>query len=565
LQIWLEAINVGSPEERAPGANRYGLSGMWFWVLSGVGILLLVVLWMDADLSVYDEGLVLYGAANVLRGEFPWRDFWSFYGPGQYYLLAALFHIFGMFAIVGRALYSLTMLVSLLTVIRLQSVLGGKRWLGVVGALVALLWASAAGTYLYPVYTALSLILVAALCLVRHWQLGTKRWICMAGALIGVVVLFRHDLAIYSFLAICAAECYYHLGLTGKSIRLRCIGIVRDVSLFAGCILIIAVPPMIFLFEHVPFADVRYQMFYIPSRVYPLMRRLPLYSLPPGGVVERIKAAVHESYALVPMIVPIAALSCLLQTRWREQQRHWQATGYVLLMCLAIVMPISAIVRPDLFHVAPALMVDALVLSAFVASLGYSGRFGQTMIVGAAMLFSVVTIAQFVRTVRQAKGTVALLVHPGRPGSLESMCHPPAGLERTTCLRIDPVEEEEAEYIESHTMPGDKIYVGAGRHDKLYQNDILFYFIARRDAGTKWYYLEPGLETTYPIQTQMIQDLDNHHVNYVVRNMTWDGVAEPNDSRFSSGVTILDQYIDANYKTVASYPQVQILHRTTPF
>ncbi|MGD0368878.1 MAG: hypothetical protein ABSA94_15585, partial [Acidobacteriaceae bacterium] len=86
-----------------------------------------------------------------------------------------------------------------------------------------------------------------------------------------------------------------------------------------------------------------------------------------------------------------------------------------------------------------------------------------------------------------------------------------------------------------------------------------------RDPPTKWYDLNPGVQTTYAIQKQMIEDLDTHHVTYVIRNFTWDAVAEPNESRFSSGVTILDQYIDANYKPEASFPQVLILHRTTPF
>jgi hypothetical protein len=132
-------------------------------------------------------------------------------------------------------------------------------------------------------------------------------------------------------------------------------------------------------------------------------------------------------------------------------------------------------------------------------------------------------------------------------------------------MQVGPVEEEEVEYIQQHTRPGEDVYSGAGRHDKLFLNDILFYFISKREAPTKWYYLEPGLETTYAIQKQMIQDLDSHHVTYVIRNFTWDAVAEPNESRFSSGVTILDQYIDANYKPEASFPQILILHRATPF
>src|SRR5262245_6839675 len=35
------------------------------------------------------------GALRVLDGQFPYRDFWTIYAPGQYWLLAFLFRCFG--------------------------------------------------------------------------------------------------------------------------------------------------------------------------------------------------------------------------------------------------------------------------------------------------------------------------------------------------------------------------------------------------------------------------------------------------------------------------------------
>jgi hypothetical protein len=517
-------------------------------------------------MTVYDEGLVLYGALKVFHGELPYRDFWSFYGPGQYYLLALLFHIFGVFAFLGRAIFIATMLVSLLVAVKLAWLLGGRRLFGLLAALTALVWVAAAGTYLYPIYPALCLILMATLCLVRHWQRGTTRWIAIAGVLIGVTVLFRHDMAMYSVLAICAGEGFYHLGASGRPIRFRYQELLRDVSVLTGCILIVAGPVILLLLQHVPVADIRYQMFYIPSKIYPGMRHLPFFDFTPGlSFAGRIRYGVDQSFVLVPILVPIAAASCLVQKEWKGRQSHWQVSGYVLLLCLALVMPIGAIVRPDLAHVVSALLIDSLLLASLAARWNLSTRVGQAIIVGATVCFLLSITVQARRAGRGAKATVALLAHPGRPGSLLSLCHPPAGLERVRCMQVGPVEEEEVEYIQQHTRPGEDVYSGAGRHDKLFLNDILFYFISKREAPTKWYYLEPGLETTYAIQKQMIQDLDSHHVTYVIRNFTWDAVAEPNESRFSSGVTILDQYIDANYKPEASFPQILILHRATPF
>jgi hypothetical protein len=522
---------------------------------------------MDPGIGQYDESLILDGALRVLHGQLPYRDFYTLYGPGQFYVLAGVFHVFGVYAALGRVTYMATALASLFAIIRLQWLLDCRPLFGPLAAFAALVWVSAAGTYLYPVYPALALILMAALCLVRHWQLGTKRWIAIAGVLVGVTVLFRHDMAMYSVLAICAGECFYHLGVGGgRSIRSKCLELLLDLGVLAGCILVVAVPAILVLLRHVPFADIRYEMFYYPSHVYPVMRRLPFFHFDAGlSLAKHIRPAAGQIFVLVPMLVPLAATACLVQREWRARQPYWQVSGYVLLLCLALVMPISGLVRPDLEHAVPALLIDSLLLISLVAKWGLSKRFGQAMIAGSAIWFLLSMPVQAWRTARRAIGTVALLVHPGRPGSLESLCRPPAGLERLTCMRADPVEVEEAEYIQQHTRPGEEIYSGAGRHDKLDANDLLLYFLSKRDSGTKWYELTPGVQTTYPIQKQMIQDLDNHHVTYVVRNFTWDAVAEPNESRFSSGVTILDQYIDANYKPEASFPQVLILHRTTPF
>jgi 4-amino-4-deoxy-L-arabinose transferase-like glycosyltransferase len=49
-----------------------------------------------------DEGIVLQGALRILRGEVIYRDFFSFFTPGSYYLLAALFKVFGNSFITAR-------------------------------------------------------------------------------------------------------------------------------------------------------------------------------------------------------------------------------------------------------------------------------------------------------------------------------------------------------------------------------------------------------------------------------------------------------------------------------
>jgi len=49
-----------------------------------------------------DEGIVLQGAARILRGQLPYRDFFSFYTPGSYFWNAWLMKIFGDSILVPR-------------------------------------------------------------------------------------------------------------------------------------------------------------------------------------------------------------------------------------------------------------------------------------------------------------------------------------------------------------------------------------------------------------------------------------------------------------------------------
>jgi hypothetical protein len=151
------------------------------------------------------------------------------------------------------------------------------------------------------------------------------------------------------------------------------------------------------------------------------------------------------------------------------------------------------------------------------------------------------------------------LLHPARPTSFYNTCHPPVGLERARCLILDPVPAAAIQYVEQRTSPQDRIFVGAGRHDKILVNDIRFYFLSGRPAITKWQEFDPGVQTTLPIQNQIIASIQGYSPKFIVLNSLWDNVTEPNGSRFSSGVTALDDYIHAHYAYKATFGTVVIL------
>src|ERR1700736_6684816 len=81
--------------------------------------LLAVMLSTDRSLNPYDEGVILAGAMRVSEGAIPHRDFYANYGPGQFYVLAALFKLFHQGVLVERlwgALIKAALVLSVLVV-----------------------------------------------------------------------------------------------------------------------------------------------------------------------------------------------------------------------------------------------------------------------------------------------------------------------------------------------------------------------------------------------------------------------------------------------------------------
>src|SRR5438132_5753110 len=55
-----------------------------------------------------DEGILLQGGLRILDGQIPYRDFFSFYTPGSFYLLAGAFKVFGDSFVVARLSLAIT-------------------------------------------------------------------------------------------------------------------------------------------------------------------------------------------------------------------------------------------------------------------------------------------------------------------------------------------------------------------------------------------------------------------------------------------------------------------------
>jgi hypothetical protein len=147
------------------------------------------------------------------------------------------------------------------------------------------------------------------------------------------------------------------------------------------------------------------------------------------------------------------------------------------------------------------------------------------------------------------------------PPNLQAWCGSANPLTRGLCFLPDDDRIQTIGFMESHTSPGQRLYVGLTRHDRIFANDNIIYFAAERLPATKWSHLDPDLQSTYPIQAQMVRELEMNAPPYIVLDSEFDQLYEPNDSSRSSGVTLLDNYIRRNYQPVKTFGVMSVWQR----
>jgi hypothetical protein len=141
-------------------------------------------------------------------------------------------------------------------------------------------------------------------------------------------------------------------------------------------------------------------------------------------------------------------------------------------------------------------------------------------------------------------------------------CRAPPGLQRLACFQLSPQDVQTAEYVRNNTAAGDPVFIGLDRHDMIFDNDVTLWFAIDRPSPTKWHQFDPGLQTTAPIQREMVDELQRSHPKLVVLQVIGNP-HEPNASALSSGVLLLDDYIRQTYDPVATFGTNTILRRKT--
>ncbi|MEO9190559.1 MAG: hypothetical protein ABI224_11265 [Acetobacteraceae bacterium] len=514
---------------------------------------------MDATVGSYDEGLVLVGADRVLRGDLPYRDFWTMYGPGSFYVLASLFGLFGEFALVERA-FDIATKAAIATLVVALVLKFGRRAVAVAAGIASLGLLVHLRSYSAPLFPALAASLAAVLAL--HEVSFESRPIpaFLAGIAIGATSCFRHDLGAY----VLVAAGLFMIRLAWATVPgPRRTGVLAAAGWVGVGLAVSLVPPVAFFGLNVPTADLYRDFVDIPFSVYPRVRALPFPSIT-GALYkawrERSLGQLGALTVYLPLVLLGVAVASELLRRKSPGVRDRLGTVNEndrartrllgLLVVLGALFYLKGLVRVSPLHMGASLIVSIVTLGAAIARARHP--VWRISLLAAAGIACLALLAKPIITAmeRSAGGPLAAALLSDRwIGSAGSLCGTPV-VPRLRCLRLEPDAAAVAAYLVHHGASGRRVYVGLGRHDKIFAANLALSFAAGVVPPTRWHDLHPGVQTRGDVQAQMIEELRSARLAYVVLDREWDDVSEPNESAVSSGVTALDDYLSADFMPV---------------
>jgi hypothetical protein len=532
---------------------------------------LLLLFGMSRLSNVYDEGLALTGAMRVAAGQIPHRDFYANYGPGQFYVLAGLFKLFGESLLVER-LFDLFIKAALVTWVYGLTSAYCRRTVAVGTSVVTVLWLfglpNLSGTANVPA-SLLNLISSTLILPVFLSRVSARRMFA-AGLVVGAATLFRYDTGL-ALVGIHACVVIIAICLKSASSKWRDIASALWPYLL-GVALMIVVPALYYL-SVAPFHDFAFDMIIYPSRYYHRGRNLPFPGIDLKGL-ENLEVYLPVAAIGISLYIAFAGrLGARAKDtgglRSMPEERKWR--GFLLMFgLLALVMYLKAYVRMSVYQLNLCIIPSLLLLAVlFEHRLRFPRplRISVLCLVGLSVVAATWSALHQVRflQVRHSSVPEAMLASARGtvPEAESTWCKLRNALTIGFCFLPEIDRVQTIEFIDSHTSPDQKLYVGPTRHDKIFANDNLIYFGSQRLPATKWSHFDPGLQNTYEIQTEMVHELEANAPPYIVLNSEFDQVREANDSANSTGVTLLDDYIRNKYRPVQTFGMMSVWQRVS--
>jgi hypothetical protein len=492
----------------------------------------------------FDEGFVVTGAMQVLHGKLPYRDFLSLYGPGQYYLTAGLFTLFGEQLAVAHIAHAVILAGLAVTVFELAAAAAkGDRTIPTVTVLVY----AGIALYAWPNvgYSAISaaLALLLGTLVFGRWVVNQRGWILgLSSVLVGIASIFRWDFGVFGLVAL--AITMMGLVLSRPTTSRHWVAMALWAAGPALGIITAVYVPLLAIFSD-------------PTRWYQEVVRYSIVEFPKWRNLEYVRpwywafasslrdgdggrfstSAVRLLYVGLPFSMALATLgvACLDFVRRRPRLPDRASAQSLLLSLITLLLLNQMRVRPSLFQGFAAVVASLPLFPYLLGKLQATSRFTGAM-----------------RTGGLAGGLIvgSFIFQAGFNNWFDAIASRPIALNaaRAAGIRVGPDLAYYAElvnYIQSMTRVNEAIYSGAIDHSRLFVNDSLLYFLANRLPADRFTELEPGISNTRAGQREIMKSLEEKAVRIVV--LLAIESKEPNLTSVSNGVHDLDEFLAEHY------------------
>jgi hypothetical protein len=388
-----------------------------------------------------------------------------------------------------------------------------------------------------------------------------------AGIIAGIAFLFRYDTGV--------ALAVVHACIIAIAIYLRPQKTPNQLRTFAatfcaylGGFALVTIPAAFYYLSVAPLRFFIHDMIQYPSKYYYKGRNLPFPRIELRHLDELV---VYLPIAIVALA--LCVLFCSYSRTSTEDSLEASAgeqkiNGFMVTFgLLTFVMYFKGLVRVSPFHMYLSIIPSVLLMAVLFQTRRLLPRLIRVCIICLVGLSILMPVWSSLREIRElyVEGSAVpqRLLWSGQASSdlRTAWCRTRNSFTLKFCFIPDDDRIQTIEFIEGHTHPGQELFVGVTRHDRILMNDNDIYFATQRLPATRWSDFNPDLQNTHEVQAQMVQELDTNAPPYIVLDSEFDLIREPNDSSISSGVTTLDDYIHKQYRQVDTFGKMSIWQR----
>lgn len=522
--------------------HRYIISPDFLLPLFGILFLLIA---FNYDFNIYDEGVGFFGAERLAAGELPYKDFWTMYSPGIYYLYALVMTIFGWTLITGRIVNIIMIfaiaLLSKIVINKIKTI--PLNWIPFLVITIFYGTVPQSGRAIVPAI----LLMILSLFFLQNYILNrTNKHLIFAGISTGIIFFFRYDFGVYLFAATLITLLYIKINdrkneseskLNNKLILWYC----------SSFLLVISCISLFYIFS-VPFYLLESQILDLPFSIFPQYRSIPMPKpifVAEGNLSLFVKRLVFTLWETISFFSPFVIYLYVIIKLFINKTI---AAEYRYLLFLISVFGLfiygQASVRSDVEHAFPTIFLSFILLVVY-----YQLKPTRKKIVLISLFFLIFISFPIVKKVQQVTADFSSKVYKMKTSRASGI---------TTDYYWGQQTDQAVDYLRNHTVESDKIFVGSSRHDKIILNNVMFYFLSGRKSCTKYHELHPGVTTTLKVQTEIVSEIEKSKTRYAVLFVESDFI-EPNKSSISSGVTILDDYLKSHFTEEAKFGRYVIL------